>query len=82
MIPLSKPVVGEPEIKNVRHVYHQYVVKLTNSFPMSRDAFMDYLSQNLIGTAVHYPLPIHLQPLYQNLGYERDLTFLWKRKLN
>jgi len=57
---------------NVRHVYHQYVVKLTNSFPLSRDAFLDYLSQNWIGAAVHYPLPIHLQPLYQNLGYARD----------
>ncbi|HDS44981.1 MAG TPA: DegT/DnrJ/EryC1/StrS family aminotransferase [Methanomicrobia archaeon] len=58
--------------KNVRHVYHQYVLKLADSFPMSRDAFMSHLSQNGIGTAVHYPLPIHMQPLYQNLGYERD----------
>jgi perosamine synthetase len=57
---------------NVRHVYHQYVLKLANSFPMSRDALLAYLSQNWIGTAVHYPLPIHLQPYYQTLGYERD----------
>jgi len=57
---LVKPVVSD----NVSHVYHQYVVRLTEAFPLSRTAFMDYLKGKGIGSAVHYPIPIHRQPLY------------------
>ncbi|MFZ0005112.1 MAG: DegT/DnrJ/EryC1/StrS family aminotransferase [Methanoregula sp.] len=57
---LKKPVVSD----NVTHVYHQYVVRLTDEFPLSRTAFMDYLKGKGIGSAVHYPIPIHRQPLY------------------
>jgi perosamine synthetase len=58
--------------KDVKHVYHQYVVKIEDDFPMKRDEFMRYLSDNGIGSAIHYPLPIHKQPLYQELGYEEE----------
>ncbi|MGB8308392.1 MAG: DegT/DnrJ/EryC1/StrS family aminotransferase [Methanoregula sp.] len=57
---LKKPVVSD----KVTHVYHQYVVRLTDEFPLSRTAFMDYLKGKGIGSAVHYPIPIHRQPLY------------------
>ena len=53
----------------VKHVYHQYVIKLEDDFPMSRDAFCEYLRSNGVGCAVHYPIPIYEQPLYQQLGY-------------
>ena len=46
------------------HVYHQYVIRLTDEFPMKRDEFIEYLKTKGIGTAVHYPIPIHRQPLY------------------
>jgi perosamine synthetase len=48
----------------VSHVYHQYVLRLTDDFPMSRAEFMDYLKAKGIGSAIHYPIPIHRQPLY------------------
>lgn len=48
----------------MQHVWHQYVVRLTEEFPMGRDAFVRYLAAKGIGSAVHYPLPIHRQPLY------------------
>jgi len=57
---------------NVKHVYHQYVVKIEDSFPMKRDAFVEHLFKQGIGSAIHYPYPIHLQPLYQKLGYDED----------
>ncbi|KDE56338.1 DegT/DnrJ/EryC1/StrS aminotransferase family protein [Methanoculleus sp. MH98A] len=50
----------------VRHVYHQYVVKLPAGYPLSRDAFMDALAEQGIGTAVHYPIPVNRQPVYEN----------------
>lgn len=52
------------EPSNMYHVYHQYVIQLSNAFPMRRDLFIKYLSDNGVGSAVHYPIPIHKQPLY------------------
>ena len=36
---------------------------------MPRDEFIQYLKNKGIGCAIHYPLSIHKQPLYQQLGY-------------
>jgi perosamine synthetase len=45
-----------------RHVYHQYTIQV----PENRDQWMKSLYERGVSTAVHYPLPIHLQPFYQN----------------
>jgi len=61
-----------PHRKNgVKHVYHQYAVTIEEEegFPVSRDEFMGYLKKKGIGCAIHYPLPIHKQLVYQQLGY-------------
>ncbi|MEQ8201770.1 MAG: DegT/DnrJ/EryC1/StrS family aminotransferase [Syntrophomonadaceae bacterium] len=44
-------------------VWHIFVVRT----PV-RDKVVDYLAGNGIGTMVHYPVPPHLQPAYQELG--------------
>jgi len=64
---LITPVVAP----GMHHVYHQYVVRLTDEFPMKRADFMEYLKVKGIGTAVHYPIPIHHQPVYA-LANEAD----------
>ncbi len=46
---------------NVTHVYHQYTICLPQ-----RDALRSHLKQAEIGTLIHYPIPIHLQPAYQD----------------
>ncbi len=51
------------------HVYHQYTIRV----PDRREALQEHLRQQGIGTAIHYPLPIHHQPLYRSLGYDDDL---------
>ena len=43
------------------HAWHQYVLRVSD-----REKFMKYMSQNGISTGIHYPLPCHLQPLYEN----------------
>ena len=48
------------EAPNTRHVYHLYVVRHPQ-----RDELSKYLSERGIGTAIHYPVPIHLQPAYR-----------------
>ena len=53
------------ERRDFRHVYHQYTVRIT----ADRDGMQDRLQGMGIGTAVHYPIPVHRQPLYTELGY-------------
>lgn len=43
----------------VDHVYHQYVIRTRG-----RDRLVSWLHDRGIGTAIHYPVPIHLQPGY------------------
>jgi dTDP-4-amino-4,6-dideoxygalactose transaminase len=46
-----------------RHVYHVYAVRTP-----SRDLLQRQLQQQGIQTGIHYPIPVHLQPGYANLG--------------
>ena len=46
-------------------VYAQYTVRVEN-----RDDFQKKLGEQSISTAVHYPVPLHLQPVFSHLGYE------------
>jgi dTDP-4-amino-4,6-dideoxygalactose transaminase len=45
-------------------VYHLYVVRVRD-----REQFQTQLNAHKIGTAIHYPIPLHLQKAYQCLGY-------------
>jgi len=56
-------------MKNVKQVFHQYVVRVEDTYPRSRDALADHLTEKGVGVAVHYPIPIYRQPLYLKLGY-------------
>jgi dTDP-4-amino-4,6-dideoxygalactose transaminase len=52
----------EPEW--ARAVYHLFVIRVAN-----RDGLMEQLAGEGIGTAIHYPIPLHLQKAYAGLGY-------------
>lgn len=58
------PAQPLPERDDVRHVYHLYVVRL-----QQRDAWRERLTEAGVQTGVHYPIPVHLQPAYHDLGY-------------
>jgi dTDP-4-amino-4,6-dideoxygalactose transaminase len=47
-------------------VYHLYVVRAEG-----RDQLQEHLAEGNIGTAIHYPIPLHLQKAYSNLGYTK-----------
>lgn len=51
------------------HVYHHYVIRVTERCPIQRMALQLGLEAQGIVTRVHYPLPCHLQPAFQSLGY-------------
>ncbi|PWH19380.1 MAG: aminotransferase DegT [Ardenticatenia bacterium] len=48
------------------HVFHQYTIRVPNG---QRDALRSYLQGCGIGSEIYYPVPIHQQRLYQELGY-------------
>lgn len=48
------------------HVYHLYVIRTQR-----RDELQAYLTQNGIGTLIHYPIPPHLQKAYKHLRFQK-----------
>jgi len=50
------------------HVFHQYTIRAEK-----RDQLEAFLKEKQIGTGVHYPISIHKQPVYRELGYKDSL---------
>jgi dTDP-4-amino-4,6-dideoxygalactose transaminase len=62
-------VVSPVEAPWAEHVYHQYTIRIVN-----RDRVQSALTEQNIGATVYYPTPMHLQPIFAQLGYhEGDL---------
>ena len=53
------PTVG----KGNMHVYHIFAIRCER-----RDELQEYLKDRGIGTVIHYPIPMHMQKCYENLG--------------
>lgn len=53
------------EMPYARHVYHQFVIR-TND----RAHVQSELNADGIATGIHYPIPVHMQPAYADLGYQ------------
>jgi len=49
-----------------RHVYNQYVVRVPR-----RDQLRAFLQEQGVGTEIYYPVPLHLQACYKDLGYRK-----------
>ncbi|MFN4245859.1 MAG: DegT/DnrJ/EryC1/StrS family aminotransferase [Brevinematia bacterium] len=55
------------ETKNSKPVYHQYTIRV----PKYRDKLKQFLQENGVGTEIYYPLPLHLQKCFSELGYKK-----------
>lgn len=62
---LSKKVFFPKEKNNEFNTYHTFVVQVDK-----RNQLKNYLLKNRIATSIHYPIPIHLQPASNKLGYK------------
>jgi dTDP-4-amino-4,6-dideoxygalactose transaminase len=53
------------EMPYSRHVYHVYAIRVDD-----RERMQKRLQASGIHTGIHYPVPVHLQPAYADLGYQ------------
>ncbi|MCK5030118.1 MAG: DegT/DnrJ/EryC1/StrS family aminotransferase, partial [Thermoplasmatales archaeon] len=60
---LSENVKTPIEKKGAKHVYYMYEIRTKK-----RDKLMEFLKGKGISCGIHYPIPLHLQPAYVNLG--------------
>ena len=61
-------MVSTPYAREVRHIYHQFVIKVDGY----RDDLQEFLGQEGIGCGVYYPAPLHLQECFSDLGYKEN----------
>ena len=52
------------------HVYHLYVIRITQDCPVDRTALQLILKEHEIQTGIHYPVPCHLQPAFKSMGHQ------------
>ncbi len=67
------------EKKGVKHVYHLFIIR-----SKKRNVLQAFLKEKEIGTLIHYPIPIHLQKAFKELGYRRGdlpLTEQYSREI-
>ena len=63
----AHPVICPPKVDPLNeHIFHQYTIRVPR-----RDELQAALKAKGIGNAVYYPLPLHLQPCFAHLGYQR-----------
>lgn len=55
------------EKSNEFNTYHTFVVQIEKG----RKKLIDYLTRKGIGSSIHYPIPIHLQPASKSMGYKK-----------
>jgi dTDP-4-amino-4,6-dideoxygalactose transaminase len=60
------PVVTPHAEEHNRHIYNQYTIRVEN-----RDGLQQHLKEKDVGTALYYPLPLHLQECYRDLAHQQ-----------
>ncbi len=61
----AEPFAGVPGVLE-HHIYHQYVIRVPAA---DRDALRAHLGARNVGSAIYYPLPLHLQECFSSLGH-------------
>jgi dTDP-4-amino-4,6-dideoxygalactose transaminase len=60
-------MVSAPSVENEGHVWNQYTIRITGG---RRDEVRQQLADRNIGSEIYYPIPLHQQECFADLGYE------------
>lgn len=64
---INNPLIKKPVCKAENgHIYYVYVLSVEN-----RDGFREYMEANQIATGIYFPIPLHLQWCFKELGYKK-----------
>jgi dTDP-4-amino-4,6-dideoxygalactose transaminase len=61
----GQPFRAPPPPADIRHVYHVYAIRHPK-----REALMAHLTEKGVSSGIHYPVPVHLQKSFAELGYK------------
>ncbi len=70
----SQKLASIPQVKTPtkeeysKHIFHQYTIRVEK-----RDELQKFLSTKNIPTAIHYPIPLHMQPAFKGFAEEGSL---------
>lgn len=59
------------EMSYAKHVYHLFVIQVNSGGSKKRDELSKFLNENGVSTGLHYPIPLHIQPCFKDLGYKK-----------
>lgn len=68
-----KGIVLPKIIDNCYHVFNQFTIKVKKDYPLTRESLINLLDENEIKSRIYYPIPLHNQKMYQDLGYSDKL---------
>lgn len=54
-----------------RHVFHQYTIRITKDFKLTRDKFIEFMKKKGIACRIYYHKPLHFYPHLMRLGYKK-----------
>ncbi|MCM1185644.1 MAG: DegT/DnrJ/EryC1/StrS family aminotransferase [Lachnoclostridium sp.] len=64
---IKHPNIIHPKVaEGTEHIYYVYVITVDD-----RDGFRDYMENCNIATGVYFPVPLHLQRVFESLGYQK-----------
>lgn len=63
-----KYIIIPERVKYSEHIFHQYTIRIRNG---KRDALKTHMEKSSIPVMIYYPLPLHLQKAYSDLGYKK-----------
>ena len=64
--PVLRSVISPPRVVQSRHIFNQYVVRTKD-----REGLKDFLKVRQVGTEVYYPVPMHMQKCFADLGHRK-----------